>query len=71
MTYDDFINSLNSSSYLSNLDTYGDWNKAHLIVQTVNDTVSARIHVYLHRVELMTVIANIGIGWLGVHSQDI
>jgi hypothetical protein len=29
----------------------GEWDKAHLIVQDMNDQLSARIHAFLHRQE--------------------
>ena len=60
MTYDEFIASLDSVSCPPTLDCYqqalwyetkGDWDKAHNIVQAIDDTVAARIHAYLHRVE--------------------
>jgi len=60
MTYDDFIDSLESPNCPPTLDSYqqalwydakGNWDKAHNIVQAMDDTVAARIHAYLHRVE--------------------
>jgi len=60
MTYDDFMASLDATSCPTTLDSYqqalwyvskGDWDKAHNIVQAMDDTVAARIHAYLHRVE--------------------
>jgi len=60
MTYDDFIAFLDSSTCPSTLDSYqralwyeakDNWDKAHNIVQAMDDTTAARIHAYLHRVE--------------------
>ena len=60
MTYDDFIASLESASCPPSLDSYqqalwydakGDWDKAHRIVQAIDDPTAARIHAYLHHVE--------------------
>ena len=60
MTFDDFHNSLSEtqpppslSSYLKSLwyDGKGDWEKAHTIIQDIEDTTAAWIHAYLHRME--------------------
>lgn len=60
MTYDDFIDFLDFASCPPNLDSYlqtlwydakGDWDKAHRIVQAIDDSTAARIHAYLHRKE--------------------
>ncbi len=42
-----------SSVYLSALwfDAKGDWEKAHVLIQNVEDKNAARIHAYLHRKE--------------------
>jgi hypothetical protein len=41
------------SDYLRSLwyDAKGDWDKAHQIIQDVEDETAARIHAYLHRKE--------------------
>ena len=41
------------SSYLKSLwyDAKGDWNKAHEIIQDIEDKTAAWIHAYLHRKE--------------------
>ena len=41
------------SDYLRSLwyDAKGDWEKAHHIIQDINDTTAAWIHAYLHRKE--------------------
>ncbi|MEO8110397.1 MAG: hypothetical protein ABI594_10205 [Ginsengibacter sp.] len=43
----------NSSVYLSSLwyDAKGDWGKAHMLIQDVEDKNAAWIHAYLHRKE--------------------
>ena len=60
MTFDDFQTSLSSgqpptslSAYLKSLwyDGKGDWEKAHTIIQDIEDTTAAWIHAYLHRKE--------------------
>lgn len=57
---DIFINSLSekappesSSHYLRSLwfDANGNWEKAHEIIQDMNDKEAARVHAYLHRKE--------------------
>lgn len=58
MTFDEYMASLEQgvcpetvSEYLQALwhDRRGDWNRAHEIVQAINDRKAARIHAYLHR----------------------
>lgn len=58
MKYQDFIDSLSQKTCPRKLeprlqalwyDATGDWNNAHEIVQSMEDSVSARIHAYLHR----------------------
>ena len=41
------------SAYLQSLwyDAKGDWNKAHVLIQDINDRTAAWIHAYLHRKE--------------------
>ena len=41
------------SNYLQSLwyDATGDWEKAHRLIQDVNDKTAAWIHAYLHRKE--------------------
>lgn len=60
VSFDDFENSLNTSSppedlsvYLRSLwyDAKGDWDKAHKIIQDVEDKNASWIHAYLHRKE--------------------
>ena len=60
MTFQDFNNSLSGSqpppsisSYLEALwyDAKEDWEKAHTLIQDVNDSTAAWIHAYLHRKE--------------------
>ena len=60
MTFEDFQKSLtgsappaNLSGYLQSLwyDARGDWNKAHEIIQNIDDDTAAWIHAYLHRKE--------------------
>ncbi|HEV8287013.1 MAG TPA: hypothetical protein VGQ09_22035 [Chitinophagaceae bacterium] len=43
----------NLSAYLQSLwyDANGDWNKAHTIIQDIEDKTAAWIHAYLHRKE--------------------
>jgi hypothetical protein len=43
----------NSSVYLSALwyDAKGEWDKAHKLIQDVEDNNASRIHAYLHRKE--------------------
>ncbi len=43
----------NSSVYLSSLwyEAKGDWEKAHILIQDVEDKNTAWIHAYLHRKE--------------------
>jgi len=60
MTLQEFKKSLFSSSphpdissYLQSLwyDAKGDWNRAHTIIQDIEDKTAAWIHAYLHRKE--------------------
>ena len=60
MNYRQFIDSLQQSHCPDPLepclkalwhDAAGDWNKAHEIVQQLDEPVAARIHAYLHRKE--------------------
>lgn len=60
MTFDDFQTSLSNgqppsslSAYLKSLwyDGKADWEKAHTIIQDIEDTTAAWIHAYLHRKE--------------------
>lgn len=60
MTFEEFNRSLNEndapdgmSPYLTALwqEKHGDWNRAHEIVQDINDSTAASIHAYLHRRE--------------------
>ena len=60
MTLEEFENSLSASmppehlsAYLQSLwyDAKGDWNKAHSVIQDVEDKTAAWIHAYLHRKE--------------------
>jgi hypothetical protein len=60
MTFKEFNNSLSEnrppasiSAYLQSLwyDGKGDWEKAHTIIQNIEDSTAAWIHAYLHRKE--------------------
>jgi len=60
MTFEEFQNSLASSAprgdvsqYLQSLwyDAKGDWNKAHSVIQHMEDRTASWIHAYLHRKE--------------------
>lgn len=60
MEFQNFISSLNEakppvivSAYLQSLwyDARGDWNKAHDLIQDIDDRKAAHIHAYLHRKE--------------------
>jgi hypothetical protein len=60
MNFEEFKKSLtisappgNLSVYLQSLwyDAKGDWNKAHSIIQDIEDKTAAWIHAYLHRKE--------------------
>ena len=60
MKFEEFKKSLgisgppdNLSSYLQSLwyDAKGDWNKAHEMIQNIEDKTAAWIHAYLHRRE--------------------
>ena len=60
MQYQEFVDSLEAAQCPADLNAYlkalwydarGDWNKAHNIVQNLDDSTAARIHAYLHRKE--------------------
>ena len=60
MSFQEFEQSLNATApapelsiYLQSLwyDGKGDWNKAHTVIQDVEDKTAAWIHAYLHRKE--------------------
>ena len=60
MTADDFYTSLSGTHPASSLSAYlkslwydgkGDWEKAHTIIQDIEDTTAAWVHAYLHRKE--------------------
>ena len=60
MQYQAFIESLEKDACLGGLehalqalwyDANGDWERAHEIVQQMDDVMAARIHAYLHREE--------------------
>lgn len=60
MNFEEFKNSLSSSSPPTNVSVYlhslwydgkGDWEKAHTTIQDINDKTAAWIHAYLHRKE--------------------
>jgi hypothetical protein len=60
MTYDQFKESLSSDNPPGNIsaclkalwfDAKGDWEKAHTIIQDIEDNNAAWIHAYLHRKE--------------------
>jgi hypothetical protein len=60
MNVDEFQESLSASAppgelsgYLQSLwyDSKGDWNRAHAIIQNIEDTTAAWVHAYLHRKE--------------------
>lgn len=60
MNYDEFIDSLQQDNCPEQLepclqalwhDAAGNWNRAHEIVQQLDDPMAARIHAYLHRKE--------------------
>ena len=60
MNFEEFKKSLSdstplsdSSAYLQSLwyDAKGDWNKAHEMIQNIEDKTAAWIHAYLHRKE--------------------
>jgi hypothetical protein len=59
-TLDDFKDSLRGSEPSGELSLYGkalwwagkgNWNKAHDLIQDLNDKPASRIHAYLHRYE--------------------
>ncbi len=60
MTYDDFILSIENDEFPSMLPLYmqalwydakGDWNKAHGLIDSLDDKGSCLVHAYLHRKE--------------------
>lgn len=60
MTYDQFKESLSSDSQPGNISAYlkalwfdakDDWEKAHIIIQDIEDNNASWIHAYLHRKE--------------------
>jgi hypothetical protein len=60
MTYDQFKESLSSDSPPGNISDYlkalwfdakDDWEKAHIIIQDIEDNNASWIHAYLHRKE--------------------
>ena len=60
MKHQEFIDSLEQATCPRDLNPYlqalwydatGDWNRAHEIVQNMDDAMAARIHAYLHRKE--------------------
>ena len=60
MTFEEFKKTLSSASPPAEISTYlqslwfdvkGDWNKAHSIIQNMEDKTAAWIHAYLHRKE--------------------
>jgi hypothetical protein len=57
---DDFKKSITAASPAEHLSIYlralwwsgkGDWNRAHELIQDVNDRQASHIHAYLHRLE--------------------
>jgi len=60
MTYDEFILTIESNEQAPNLplhlqalwyDAKGDWNKAHSLIDSLDDVNSCWVHAYLHRKE--------------------
>lgn len=60
MTYDDFILTIENDEQPPNLPLYlqalwydakGDWNKAHSLIDSLDDDNSCWVHAYLHRKE--------------------
>lgn len=60
MTFQEFNASLSATESPASLSPYlkalwydgkGDWEKAHAIIQDVNDSIAAWIHAYLHKKE--------------------
>ena len=61
MTYDEFILTIENDEappaslppYMRALwwDAKGDWNKAHLLIDSLDDKNSCHVHAYLHRKE--------------------
>lgn len=60
MTYDEFILTIETDEQPSNLPLYiqalwwdakGSWDKAHSLIDSLDDKNSCRVHAYLHRKE--------------------
>jgi hypothetical protein len=60
MTYDEFILTIENDEFPSNLPLYlqalwydakGDWEKAHSLIDSLDDKNSCWVHAYLHRKE--------------------
>jgi hypothetical protein len=60
MTYDEFILTIENDEFPSALPVYmqalwydakGDWDKAHALIDSLDDKISCRVHAYLHRKE--------------------
>ena len=60
MTYDEFLLTIENNELPSNQPLYiqslwwdarGDWNKAHSLIDSLDDKNSCRVHAYLHRKE--------------------
>ncbi len=60
MTYDEFILTIENDEFPSSLPLYvqalwydakGDWNKAHTLIDSLDDKNSCLVHAYLHRKE--------------------
>ena len=60
MTYDEFILTIENNESPSNLPFYiqalwwdakGDWNKAHSLIDSLDDKSACHVHAYLHRKE--------------------
>jgi hypothetical protein len=60
MTYDEFILTIETDEFPSNLPLYlqalwydakGDWQKAHSLIDSLDDKNSCWVHAYLHRKE--------------------
>jgi hypothetical protein len=60
MTYDEFLLTIENDELPSNQPLYiqslwwdakGDWNKAHTLIDSLDDKNSCRVHAYLHRKE--------------------
>lgn len=60
MTFEEFSQSITENKMPSHLSVYlqslwldasGDWDKAHQLVNDLNDTTACKVHAYLHRKE--------------------